>query len=148
LLSHPKKKIRDTARYKPFREKNKGRMPALRKLAKHYLGENKFLPLTAGITIQEGEHSSVDDARAAMALYRMHRKEWERELKNRFLKKTEDDNKSGEDGGSGRGSDDEDGSNSKDAETVHENGHGDDGAAKKRPLHPFTRGRRFKRKRD
>lgn len=38
---------------------------------------------TAGIAIQEGEHSSVDDARAAMALYRQHREQWERDLRRR-----------------------------------------------------------------
>ena len=31
-----------------------------------------------GLTIQEGEHSPVEDARAALYLYLKHRKEWER----------------------------------------------------------------------
>lgn len=31
-----------------------------------------------GLVIQEGEHSPVDDARAALYLYMKHRKEWER----------------------------------------------------------------------
>jgi RNA exonuclease 4 len=41
--------------------------PSLRKLVKRVFS----------ITIQEGEHSSVIDARAPMALYRLYRKEWE-----------------------------------------------------------------------
>jgi RNA exonuclease 4 len=31
-----------------------------------------------GLEIQSGEHSSVDDARAALYLYHKHRREWER----------------------------------------------------------------------
>ena len=38
-----------------------------------------------GLQIQGGEHSSVDDARAAMALYRMFRAQWEKDLRDRFL---------------------------------------------------------------
>lgn len=34
-----------------------------------------------GVTIQEGEHSSVDDARAALYLYQKHAATWERALK-------------------------------------------------------------------
>ncbi len=34
-----------------------------------------------GLTIQEGEHSPVEDARAALYLYHRHRKEWERALR-------------------------------------------------------------------
>jgi RNA exonuclease 4 len=41
---------------------------ALRQLAKKELG----------LDIQEGEHSSVDDARAALYLYHKVRREWER----------------------------------------------------------------------
>lgn len=63
-LSHPKHSMRDTSKFKKFRE---GRTPALKKLAKKYLGA----------TIQEGEHSSVQDAFAAMQLYKMFKKEWE-----------------------------------------------------------------------
>ncbi|XP_054263023.1 uncharacterized protein LOC128986602 [Macrosteles quadrilineatus] len=63
-LSHPKHSMRDTSKFKKFRE---GKTPALKKLAKKYLGA----------TIQEGEHSSVQDAFAAMQLYKMFKKEWE-----------------------------------------------------------------------
>lgn len=60
LLGHPKKHIRDTSRYPPFRQYAAGRTPGLKKLAKEILG----------IDIQGGEHSSVEDARATMLLYR------------------------------------------------------------------------------
>lgn len=52
--------MRDTSRYAPFRVESKGKPPALRNLARSVLG----------LTIQVGEHSSVEDARATMALFR------------------------------------------------------------------------------
>ncbi|CAB3991012.1 Cationic trypsin-3, partial [Paramuricea clavata] len=58
LLDHPRKRIRDTAKYKPFQEKVKTKRPSLKKLAKEILS----------LSIQSGEHSSVEDARAAMKL--------------------------------------------------------------------------------
>ena len=68
LLSHPRKLIRDTARYPPLmRASAPGRRPkprSLRTLAMEQLG----------LTIQEGEHSPVDDARAALYLYHKCRK--------------------------------------------------------------------------
>ncbi|KAK9829039.1 hypothetical protein WJX72_003585 [[Myrmecia] bisecta] len=80
LLGHPRKDIRDTARYPPLmRATAPGRRPkprALRHLAAEQLG----------LTIQEGEHTPVDDARAALYLYLKHRKDWERSLKTGGLK--------------------------------------------------------------
>lgn len=70
-LSHPKKFIRDTAEYKPFRAYNQGRAPALRILCSRILH----------VQVQKGEHSSVQDAQAAMKLYMMHKKQWEKDLK-------------------------------------------------------------------
>ncbi|XP_026759479.2 uncharacterized protein LOC113518710 [Galleria mellonella] len=67
FLSHPKRNIRDTSRYKPFRKITKGSTPSLKRLAKEILG----------IEIQHGEHSSVEDARAAMQLYCTVAKKWE-----------------------------------------------------------------------
>nr|CAD7580918.1 unnamed protein product [Timema californicum] len=67
FLGHPKRHIRDTSRYKPFRKLTKGWTPGLRTLAAKVLG----------VTIQQGEHSSVVDARTAMQLYMLYRKEWE-----------------------------------------------------------------------
>ncbi|KAI8868779.1 Exonuclease, partial [Ramicandelaber brevisporus] len=70
LLDHPSIMIRDTAQYKPFRQYANGRTPGLKKLAKEILN----------IEIQGGEHSSVEDARVAMLLYRQHRKPWEQTM--------------------------------------------------------------------
>ena len=68
LLGHPAKAVRDTARFPPLmlprRPGGKARPRALRALAAEQLG----------LTIQEGEHSPVDDARAALYLYHKHRK--------------------------------------------------------------------------
>jgi RNA exonuclease 4 len=64
LLTHPRHAIRDTSKY--FRENGK-MTPSLKLLAQKYLG----------ISIQEGEHSSIQDSQAAMQLYNMYRKQWE-----------------------------------------------------------------------
>lgn len=63
MLSHPRRDIRDTSRYQGFRKYSAGRTPALRKLAKEILG----------VDIQMGEHSSIEDARATMLLFRRHK---------------------------------------------------------------------------
>lgn len=71
LLDHPKKKIRDTQKYKPFKKLvNRGR-PSLKVLCKEILN----------VKVQQGEHSSVQDAQATMRLYTMVKKEWEAALK-------------------------------------------------------------------
>ncbi|KAK8163608.1 ribonuclease H-like domain-containing protein [Phyllosticta citribraziliensis] len=73
-LSHPRRDIRDTARHSAFRAHSMGRAPALRKLAKEVLG----------LEIQSGEHSSVEDARATMALFRADKEAFEREHAKRW----------------------------------------------------------------
>ncbi|KAJ8706635.1 hypothetical protein PYW07_012713 [Mythimna separata] len=78
FLSHPKRNIRDTSRYKPFRKITKGSTPSLKRLAKEILG----------IEIQTGEHSSVEDARAAMKLYCSVARQWEPTLVGKRGKKT------------------------------------------------------------
>ncbi len=77
MMNHPRHLIRDTARYKPFmrpsgRSGGKMRPRKLRDLVKEHVG----------LVIQkEGEaHSSVDDAKATMELYKVARDEWEREI--------------------------------------------------------------------
>ncbi|KAM7251128.1 hypothetical protein ACFE04_023011 [Oxalis oulophora] len=72
LLTHPKKDIRDTAEYQPFLKER--RRKALRHLASEFLG----------VTIQNGEHCPVEDARAAMLLYQKYRKEWEKSAKDQI----------------------------------------------------------------
>lgn len=77
FLSHPKKYSRDTSKYKKFREEASGRTPSLRFLASHLLG----------LEIQNGEHSSIEDARATMSLYNKYKDEWEAEIRRRYNKK-------------------------------------------------------------
>lgn len=69
LLSHPKRDIRDTARHPPFRLYAGGSSPRLKILASEILG----------IEIQTGSHSSVQDARATMLLFRREKEAFERE---------------------------------------------------------------------
>ncbi|KAI0079317.1 ribonuclease H-like protein [Panus rudis PR-1116 ss-1] len=68
LLSHPRHQTRDTQIEASKHKLTKSRRPALRHLVQQELN----------IAIQEGEHSSVTDARATMAIYRLHRKEWDK----------------------------------------------------------------------
>eukprot|EP00039_Didymoeca_costata_P023252 m.6490 g.6490 ORF g.6490 m.6490 type:complete len:337 (-) comp3538_c0_seq1:67-1077(-) len=77
LLDHPRKSIRDTAKFKPFRKYAGGRTPGLKKLCLVLLG----------LSIQTGEHSSVEDAQATMAIYRKHRTEWKAFLEKKRLGK-------------------------------------------------------------
>ncbi|KAL6451031.1 REX4 RNA exonuclease 4 [Candida maltosa Xu316] len=67
FLSHPKSMIRDTSRFKKFRETAGGKAPSLKKLMKEFMD----------FEIQVGEHSSVEDARATMLLFRLFRREIE-----------------------------------------------------------------------
>lgn len=69
LLSsnHPRRLIRDTSRYRPFRALANGRSPSLKMLAAKILG----------VRIQSASHDSVDDARIAMLLYRSVKSQWE-----------------------------------------------------------------------
>lgn len=69
LLSHPKRHLRDTARHPPFRKWAGGGSPRLKILAAEILG----------IEIQSGAHSSVEDARATMLLFRKDKEAFERE---------------------------------------------------------------------
>jgi RNA exonuclease 4 len=74
LLSHPKRDIRDTARHPPFRKFAGGGSPRLKVLAAEILG----------IEIQNGPHSSVQDARATMLLFRREKEAFEREHAKRW----------------------------------------------------------------
>lgn len=77
FISHPRHQIRDTAYYKPFRDLCGGRTPSLKKLTSIILG----------CEIQSGEHSSVEDAQAAMLLYLRQRHEWEYHVKSQRKRK-------------------------------------------------------------
>ena len=60
-IYRPKEMIRDTSSYKTFRVSFGNRTPSLKNLTAKMLG----------VTVQEGEHSSVQDAQATMRLYTM-----------------------------------------------------------------------------
>lgn len=74
LLGHPNRYIRDTSKYPPYRALSKGKSPGLKKLAQELLG----------IAIQGGQHSSVEDARATMLLFRRDKDGIEREHAKRW----------------------------------------------------------------
>lgn len=67
FLGHPKKKVRDTQKYRPFRSQVKSGRPSLKLLAEKILG----------LPVQQAEHCSVQDAQAAMRLYISVKREWE-----------------------------------------------------------------------
>ncbi|OBA19107.1 hypothetical protein METBIDRAFT_33705 [Metschnikowia bicuspidata var. bicuspidata NRRL YB-4993] len=66
-ISVPKHLIRDTSRFPEFKKQNGGKMPSLKKLCRVYLN----------LEIQNGLHSSVEDAQATMAIFRLHQKAME-----------------------------------------------------------------------
>jgi len=72
-LDHPYKQLRDTSTYKPFRQLFQGRTPSLKKLTEKCLG----------VAVQTGEHDSVEDARATVRLYTMHRQAWEKSIRDK-----------------------------------------------------------------
>lgn len=74
MIGHPKKDIRDTSRFSGFRKYASGRTPSLKKLAKEVLG----------VEIQSGQHSSIEDARATMLLFRRNKQEFDIEHAKRF----------------------------------------------------------------
>lgn len=80
LLSHSRRQIRDTAKYKPFRALLKTKRPALKKLAAKVVGKQ----------IQSGEHSSVVDARVTMEIYQKYKKEWENSLRMKGRNETDE----------------------------------------------------------
>lgn len=69
LLSHPKRDIRDTSRHPPYRKFAGGGSPRLKVLAAELLG----------LEIQGAAHSSVEDARATMLLFRKDKEAFDRE---------------------------------------------------------------------
>ncbi|KAG5984079.1 hypothetical protein E4U55_006111 [Claviceps digitariae] len=73
-LSHPPKDIRDTAKHPAFRKFGNGRKPALRNLARELLV----------VDIQEDSHSSTEDARATMLLFRKDKPNFDIEHANRY----------------------------------------------------------------
>ncbi|NXV01401.1 REXO4 exonuclease, partial [Cettia cetti] len=73
LLDHPQKMIRDTQRYKPFKQRVKSSRPSLKLLCERLLN----------VQVQTAEHCSIQDAQAAMRLYTLEKKKWEAAVKNK-----------------------------------------------------------------
>lgn len=73
-LSHSVRDVRDTAMFPGFRQYGNGRKPALARLAQEILG----------VEIQKGVHSSLEDAKVAMALFRRHKPAFDVDHANRF----------------------------------------------------------------
>ncbi|RMB93374.1 hypothetical protein DUI87_30069 [Hirundo rustica rustica] len=73
LLDHPQKKMRDTQRYKPFKQRVKSSRPSLKLLCERLLN----------VQVQTAEHCSIQDAQAAMRLYTLEKKKWEAAVKNK-----------------------------------------------------------------
>ncbi|OAA33717.1 RNA exonuclease 4 [Moelleriella libera RCEF 2490] len=74
-LDHPAKDVRDTAKHRAFRKHGHGRKPALRNLARELLG----------VQIQEGAHSSTEDARVTMLLFRKFKPAFDVDHANRYV---------------------------------------------------------------
>lgn len=76
LLKHDKRYIRDTSKFSKFRELAMipGRTPSLKILAEKLLG----------VEIQVGAHSSVEDARATMALFKLEKEGFDTEVISRY----------------------------------------------------------------
>ncbi|KAJ2967429.1 hypothetical protein NQ176_g9665 [Zarea fungicola] len=74
-LSHPPRDIRDTAKHAGFKKHANGRKPALRNLAQTLLN----------VEIQSGAHSSLEDARVAMLLFRKNKSEFDVDHANRYV---------------------------------------------------------------
>ncbi|KAJ6634332.1 RNA exonuclease 4, partial [Pseudolycoriella hygida] len=71
-LKHPYRDTRDTSKYPPLSKRvSGGSTPSLKTLARVVLG----------INIQDGEHCSVEDARATMRIYNKLSHDWEKYLK-------------------------------------------------------------------
>jgi RNA exonuclease 4 len=76
ILKHDRRLIRDTSKFSKFRQLANipGRTPGLKLLAEKLLG----------VEIQVGAHSSVEDARATMALYRLDKEAFEKEIRQKY----------------------------------------------------------------
>lgn len=77
-LSHSPRDIRDTAKHPLFKKYGHGRKPALRVLARELLS----------IEIQDGPHSSTEDARVTMLIFRKNKSNFDVDHANRYTPTT------------------------------------------------------------
>ncbi|OAA46291.1 RNA exonuclease 4 [Metarhizium rileyi] len=77
-LSHPFRDIRDTAKHRGFKNYSHGRKPALRVLARELLA----------VDIQEGPHSSTEDARVTMLIFRKFKSSFDVDHANRYTQRS------------------------------------------------------------
>ncbi|XP_071784322.1 uncharacterized protein [Asterias amurensis] len=77
-FNHPRRLVRDTSTYQPFKDLFKSKRPGLKKLTE----------LVLKVKVQKGEHNSVEDAQAAMKLYMLHRKQWEKSIREKKISST------------------------------------------------------------
>ncbi|RDA85131.1 hypothetical protein CP532_1569 [Ophiocordyceps camponoti-leonardi (nom. inval.)] len=77
-LSHPRRDVRDTANYPGFKKLTNGQTPSLRLLAKELLG----------VQIHDGAHSSIEDARVTMLLFRKNKSGIDSDHAGRFASKS------------------------------------------------------------
>ena len=83
LLDHPRRQTRDTALYRPLTRPLRANERAQDTGIARGRGSRSLKELCSqhlGLEIQGGEHSSVDDARAALLLYQANRRNWERDF--------------------------------------------------------------------
>ncbi|KAI1205827.1 ribonuclease H-like domain-containing protein [Annulohypoxylon truncatum] len=73
-LAHPSSQVRDTAKFAGYRKYGHGPKPALRVLAREVLG----------VEIQTGHHSSIEDARVAMLLFRKKKSDFDVQHASRY----------------------------------------------------------------
>ncbi|KHN99305.1 RNA exonuclease 4 [Metarhizium album ARSEF 1941] len=73
-LSHPLRDIRDTAKHHAFKKYGHGRKPSLRVLARELLA----------MEIQEGAHSSTEDARVTMLIFRRYKSSFDTDHTSRY----------------------------------------------------------------
>lgn len=76
-LSHPARDIRDTSKHLAFKKYANGRKPALRILAQQLLN----------VEIQSGAHSSIEDARVTMLLFRKNKPAFDVDNANKYGQK-------------------------------------------------------------
>jgi RNA exonuclease 4 len=79
MLGHSKRDIRDTSKFPGFKQYSAGKYPKLKTLAKEILG----------VDIQGAEHSSIEDARAAILLFRRHKSAFDIDHAQRFPAQTQ-----------------------------------------------------------